>query len=117
MSAEKPSLMCGNCGVKQAILLMFFEKIHHESGRISQIDPVILCKSCHESNTLNLYELRPHTYTFQKLAEPGNEKLISYLVAKKRKNLESNQLSVPFWRKKLWHARYVTVGDNKKKAE
>lgn len=110
------NLLCMGCNDAEAVSLMYFERLHGESGNVSFVDPHIYCQDCLNALTkrTDLYENRPRIVTFEKLADPEKGKrLVGWLTSKKAKGREANYLANKFWRDKLWNAHYVTSGNIK----
>lgn len=108
-------LICENCSQNEATTLLYFEKYHKESGRISLINPSFICDKCVPLflNLDNLFENRPRLVSFEEIGQ-WDGRLLG-LASKTR--WEFSAFRNPFFRKKLHRIRFVWRNGRKADAE
>lgn len=115
MNVER-DLICNRCGNNISEYLVFFEKYHKEIGKVSFVDPEIICPGCKYEYYPKgaLFESRPRVYRFSYFASVDKETdkkkqtTIGWLTSNKGK--ERNALNNKFWRKKFWRIRAIAQG-------
>jgi len=99
-------LLCENCQKNESTHLLYYERYHKESGRISLINPSFICGTCKPLfiGCNQLFENKPRLVPFNVIANTWDERLMG-LTSKKR--YEFSAFRNPHFRKKLHRIRYV----------
>ena len=98
-------MRCENCTLHEATTLLYYEKYHRESGRISLINPSFICDKCVPLfRGLNeLFENRPVLVPFEKIAQ-WDARLMGLT---SKTEWEFSVFRNPYYRKKLYRIRYI----------
>jgi len=99
-------LICENCSKDEATTLLYYEKSHQESGRISLINPSLICDKCKKLylNIDDTFENIPRLIPFEVLANWDNR---NYGILSK-KGYEFNAFARnSYFRKKIWRIKYI----------
>ena len=109
-------LWCDNCSERESTALLYFEKYHQETGRISLINPSFICDTCRPLflGCNQMFENIPRLVPFEVLAQWDNRNhgILS------KKGYEFNAFAVnPYFRKKIWRIKYIWKNGRKDNPE
>ena len=99
-------LRCENCSKQESTTLLYWERYHIETGRISITNPSFVCDTCKKlfTNINEFFENRPILASFDDIANKWDVRLMG-LTSKKR--YEFSAFRNPYFKKKLHRIRFV----------
>ncbi len=99
-------MLCENCQEYESAHLLYYEKYHKETGRLSLINPSFICENCKPLflGCNALFETRPQLIPFEVIAkwDKRNYGLLS------KKGYEFNIFANnAYFRKKIWRIKFL----------
>ena len=112
----RSDLRCENCQHRESTTLLYWEKYHIESGRISLIKPSFICTECSELFKGNnaLYQDLPRLVPFDVIANQWDNRIMGLT---NKKTWEFSCFRNPYFRKRIWRIRFAFQPEKDAKEE
>jgi len=111
LTCDKPKrqnkdLWCENCAQVEATTLLYWERYHQDTGKISLINPSVVCDHCKKLfiGTNGRFQDMPRLVPFDVIANQWDNRMMGLTSKKYDFSIFRN----PYFKKKLWRIRFAS---------